>query len=69
MGVKLMVFDNLDELGKIKSCCPEARLLLRIFAKDETALLGLEDKYGAPLKQTKPLLERARELGLGCCWC
>jgi ornithine decarboxylase len=58
-GVRMMSFDNLDELDKIKKFYPNAHLLLRIFASDPTALVHLESKYGASLESTKTLLEHA----------
>lgn len=63
--VKLMTFDNEDELYKIKHEYPEAELLLRIHTEDAKALIrnfGL--KFGALPGSTKPLLQLARELGL-----
>ncbi|KAI9370917.1 putative ornithine decarboxylase [Aspergillus egyptiacus] len=64
VGVTCTIFDNLDELDKIKRYLPEAQLLLRIHASDDSALIPLGDKFGAPLDTTKELLLRAWELGL-----
>jgi ornithine decarboxylase len=64
VGVTRMTFDNLDELDKIKTHIPEAQLLLRIYANDDSALISLGDKFGAHLDTTKQLLSRAWELGL-----
>ncbi|KAK1833443.1 pyridoxal-dependent decarboxylase [Podospora conica] len=63
-GVLLATFDNADELDKIKDTSPEMHLLLRIYAKDDTAKVCLGKKFGAPLDTTESLLLRARELGL-----
>ncbi|KFY00459.1 hypothetical protein V490_01343 [Pseudogymnoascus sp. VKM F-3557] len=63
-GVRMMSFDNLDELDKIKKFYPDAHLLLRIFASDPTALVHLESKYGASLDSTKTLLKHAFTLKL-----
>lgn len=57
-------FDNPDELDKIKEHAPDLRLLLRIYADDDTALVSLGTKFGAPLDTTKALLQRAKDLGL-----
>ncbi|KAL8975842.1 MAG: hypothetical protein Q9177_006974, partial [Variospora cf. flavescens] len=59
-----MTFDNRDELHKIKCFCPDAQLFLRIFANDDSALIALGDKFGAPIGSTQSLLEHAWELGL-----
>ncbi|KAE8390320.1 pyridoxal-dependent decarboxylase [Aspergillus alliaceus] len=63
-GVPRTTFDNVDELEKIKANAPSLRLLLRIYADDDTALVSLGNKFGAPLDTTKALLLRARDLGL-----
>lgn len=57
-------FDNIDELDTIKRHMPEAQLFLRIYANDDTALIGLGEKFGASLDATPALLARARELKL-----
>ena len=43
---------------------PEAELLLRIYANDDSALISFGEKFGAPIDCTEILLSRARELGL-----
>jgi ornithine decarboxylase len=63
-GVNLATFDNLDELDSIKTYHPDCRLVLRIFACDDDALLNLSQKFGAPEGSLLRLLERARELDL-----
>lgn len=63
-GVPRTTFDNVDELEKIKDNAPNLRLLLRIFADDDTALVSLGNKFGAPLDTTKALLLKAKDLGL-----
>ncbi|KAJ5146231.1 uncharacterized protein N7515_000795 [Penicillium bovifimosum] len=63
-GVLRTTFDNIDELDTIKTYMPDAQLLLRIYANDESAFICLSEKFGAPLDTTEELLERAWELGL-----
>lgn len=43
---------------------PEAQLLLRIYANDDSALVPLGEKYGAHLDTVRILLSRVKELGL-----
>lgn len=64
MGIRRTTFDNIDELDSIKTHMPEAELLLRIYANDDTALISFGEKFGAPLDTAEILLGRARELGL-----
>lgn len=62
--VKMMTFDNAEELYKIKRLFPNAQLIIRILADDSKALIRLGDKFGASLDNTGSLLQTARELDL-----
>ena len=62
LGVKQTVFDNEDELIKIRRCAPNAEVFLRIMVDDTSSLCRLSQKYGAPLDTTVELLDLAREL-------
>jgi ornithine decarboxylase len=65
LGVRLMVFDNASELEKIARHFPEARLLIRLAACDDTsALCPMSIKFGARPDAARGLLERAQTLGL-----
>ncbi|GIC90465.1 type III PLP-dependent enzyme [Aspergillus udagawae] len=66
-GVTLTIFDNLDELETIRAFLPNARLVLRIYACDNDALIKLGEKFGAPVETSFILMQRARELGLEVC--
>lgn len=57
-------FDNCDELDKIKRTMPNAELILRIHACDETALINFGEKFGATQNSTLGLLQHASDLGL-----
>lgn len=63
-GVAQMTFDNESELHKIKSEFPDARLVLRILADDETATCRLGLKFGASPSESASLLKVARRLDL-----
>jgi ornithine decarboxylase len=63
-GVKQMMFDNADELYKIKKLFPGAELFLRISTDDSSSLCRLSLKFGAAMNTTDELLALAKELGL-----
>jgi ornithine decarboxylase len=61
-NVAMMTFDNLDEISKIKSIYPTAKLVLRILADDPNATSRLGLKFGAHEETVPMLLARARSL-------
>jgi ornithine decarboxylase len=63
-GVRLMTFDNTDELLKIKREYPEAELVLRILADDSHSPVKLGLKFGAAPAVVPELLKSCKELGL-----
>jgi len=63
-GVKLMTFDNSEELIKIKRVAPHSELLLRILTDDSKAVCQLGKKFGASLTAVPNLLKLAQELNL-----
>ncbi|KAF9167956.1 hypothetical protein DFQ27_007990 [Actinomortierella ambigua] len=63
-GVKMMTFDNAEELHKIARLHPDAHLVLRILTDDSKSLCKLGLKFGAPLDTVDHLLETSRSLGL-----
>jgi len=62
--VKLMTFDNSDELEKIAKCYPEAELVLRIVTDDREAKCRFSSKFGARLNDCPSLFEKGKSLGL-----
>lgn len=65
VGVDLMTFDNEVELHKVKANFPEARLVLRILApKTDKVQSQLGNKFGCLPCDVKPLLVKAKNLGL-----
>lgn len=62
--VKMMTFDNSDELYKIARSFPTAKLIIRIHTDDTKALCRLNLKFGASLVAVPNLLAKAKELGL-----
>ncbi|XP_046873765.1 ornithine decarboxylase [Hypomesus transpacificus] len=63
-GVQMMTFDSEVELMKVARCHENAKLVLRIATDDSKAVCRLSVKFGATLKASRGLLERAQELGL-----
>ncbi|KAF9432216.1 hypothetical protein BGZ76_011097 [Entomortierella beljakovae] len=63
-NVRMMTFDNAEELHKIKRFHPDAQLVLRILTDDSKSLCKLGLKFGAPLDTTASLLATAQELEL-----
>jgi len=64
VGVSQMTFDNADELYKIRSCYPNAEIVLRILTDDSASLCRLSTKFGADLETAADLLRLAKELDL-----
>uniref|UniRef100_A0A672RAR2 ornithine decarboxylase n=1 Tax=Sinocyclocheilus grahami TaxID=75366 RepID=A0A672RAR2_SINGR len=60
----MMTFDSEVELMKVARCHDNAKLVLRIATDDSKAVCRLSVKFGATLKCSRLLLERAKELGL-----
>uniref|UniRef100_A0A8D0HIQ8 ornithine decarboxylase n=1 Tax=Sphenodon punctatus TaxID=8508 RepID=A0A8D0HIQ8_SPHPU len=63
-GVQMMTFDSKVELMKILKAHPNAKLVLRIATDDSKAVCRLSVKFGATLKTSRLLLERAKELNI-----
>lgn len=63
-GVRMMTFDNADELRKCKATCPNAKLLLRIMTDDSKSMCQFSIKFGAHMDSVPALLQLAQQLGL-----
>lgn len=62
--VEKMTFDSEFELEKIKTHCPEARLVLRIKTDDKDSEIPLSSKFGCHLDELPDLFQKAKDLGL-----
>ncbi|CAD6199569.1 unnamed protein product [Caenorhabditis auriculariae] len=63
--VRMMTFDNAEELLKISMLHPTAQMILRIAVSDPTATCPLNLKFGCDPELVAPkLLKRAAELGV-----
>uniref|UniRef100_A0A8C5VLF4 Ornithine decarboxylase n=1 Tax=Microcebus murinus TaxID=30608 RepID=A0A8C5VLF4_MICMU len=63
-GVQMMTFDSEVELMKVARAHPKAKLVLRIATDDSKAVCRFSVKFGATLKTSRLLLERAKELNI-----
>jgi ornithine decarboxylase len=59
-----MTFDNFLELDKIKACCRNPRLVLRIRVPNKGSVVELSSKFGASPDEAIDLLKYAKNLGL-----
>lgn len=63
-GVKLMTFDNEDELKKISVFHPQAQLVLRILVDDSKSKMPFGSKFGCPINNLDNVLNLAKNLTL-----
>ena len=63
-GVQWFVYDNIDELPKLKANAPDANLMLRVAIKNPTCVVNLGAKFGAQESDAVGLLQAARDMGL-----
>ncbi|TMW56072.1 hypothetical protein Poli38472_008720 [Pythium oligandrum] len=63
-SVDMMTFDCHDELTKIKSINPNAKLVLRIYVDDTKAICRLGTKFGAMVHDVPSILDHAKNLNL-----
>jgi len=60
----LVTYDNIDELGKIKTHCPHAGLVLRIRVPNTGSMVELSSKFGAHPSEAVDLILEALKAGL-----
>eukprot|EP01085_Mycamoeba_gemmipara_P001926 Mycagemm_TRINITY_DN8211_c0_g1::TRINITY_DN8211_c0_g1_i1::g.1926::m.1926 type:complete len:444 gc:universal TRINITY_DN8211_c0_g1_i1:64-1395(+) len=63
-GVFKFTFDNVDELQKIKKCCPQAEVVLRILPDDSHSIMRFGSKFGAPVSSWAKIFSACRDLSL-----
>ncbi|KAF8822289.1 putative Ornithine decarboxylase [Cardiosporidium cionae] len=63
-GIKLLVFDNIDEIQKISVHYPTAELLLRIRTDDRASQCPMSAKFGASISSWPRILSYCRKLNL-----
>jgi len=62
LGVKWLVFDNVEELRKMICHYPAAELVLRVETDDVASQCPLSNKFGATVEECKDILQKARDL-------
>lgn len=68
VGVRMMTFDNKEELTKVHAIFPEAKMVLRILGDDSHSVMRFGSKFGARVHdEARDLLEYAYSLGLEVC--
>lgn len=60
----LVTFDNIFELQKIKTYCPNAGVMLRIIVPNTGSMVELSSKFGANPSEAVDLIEESFNLGL-----
>ncbi|NSW75411.1 MAG: type III PLP-dependent enzyme [Candidatus Atribacteria bacterium] len=63
-GVSLLTYDNEEELRKIRTVYPEAKLILRLKTPSLGSRIDLSYKFGADPEEAAMLLKLAKNLGL-----
>ncbi len=63
-GVTLYAFDSVEELEKLATCAPGARVYCRIVVGNEGADWPLSRKFGTSVEMAKALMVRAGAMGL-----
>ncbi|ORZ33674.1 pyridoxal-dependent decarboxylase [Catenaria anguillulae PL171] len=64
VGVRMMTFDNADELHKVKRYHPNPQMVLRIITDDSKSVCKFGVKFGAHLENTLNLLQVAKDIGV-----
>ena len=63
-GVEWFVLDSVDELRKIVSVCPDAKLYLRVETQNIGADWPLTGKFGATLPEIHQIIEESKRLNV-----
>jgi len=64
VGVRMMTFDNVDEMRKIKQYHPTAQLVMRVLGDDSSSLCKFNAKFGISVDECAPLIREAKRLGV-----
>jgi len=64
VGVEIMTFDSIEELGKISELYSTSKLVLRIKSPEKGSKNSLSKKFGASMMDVPVLLAEVKRLGL-----
>ncbi|KAG7399647.1 Mitochondrial 2-oxoadipate and 2-oxoglutarate transporter [Phytophthora boehmeriae] len=63
-NIDLMTFDSQDEVDKIKSIHPSAKLVLRLYVDDSNSICRLGTKFGAMVHDVPDILAHAKAMDM-----
>ncbi len=63
-GLRWFVYDNINELRKVRELTPDVTLLLRVAMTSTSSLINLSAKFGCAPSEAVGLLREARDLGM-----
>ncbi len=63
-GIRMVTFDNAEEIKKCSAISKKIQLILRIVTDDRGSQCRLSSKFGAPRAKWRPLLATAKKCGL-----
>lgn len=63
-GIRMVTFDNAEEIKKCAAISKHIQLILRIVTDDRGSQCRLSSKFGAPRAKWRPLLATAKKYGL-----
>jgi len=63
VGVRLMTFDNVEEMRKIAKCHSSARLIVRVLGDDSSSVCKFNAKFGVSVADCVPLIKEAKRIG------
>jgi ornithine decarboxylase len=63
-GLRWFVYDNANELRKLRDLTPDVTLLLRVAMSSASSLINLSAKFGCAPSEAVGLLREARDLGM-----
>ena len=64
LGIRVFVFDCIEELHKISRAAPKASVFCRVLVSNDGAMWPLNKKFGCTLETAKELIIEAKNLGL-----
>ena len=63
-GIHRFAADSKEEIEKIATCAPGAKVFIRTIVKDEGSVFTMSERFGAPIDRIKTLIIHAKHLEL-----